>query len=133
MKNQIERPNQTHNTALHWGISKAQDTYGYNIASLNTPMGRVRTCGGGEDMTGKVLGGYLERLLTDEQKQTALDAGCYGIGKDNTGFYIEGACGVNSMIKLAKKAGWQVEHLYNYDRKGRVKETVGFKFTPIED
>lgn len=131
MKNQIARPTHTHNVDLRWGVSKAQDTYGYPLVSLNTPMGRVRSCGGGYDMIGTVVGDYLERLLTDEQKQKALDFKCYGIKKHGDTISIDGACGISCMIEIARFGGWYIQHLYSYDRKGYVKDTIGFQFTPI--
>ena len=111
---------------VKWSVSRGRDTYGYNICRINTANKSYKTMGGGYDMVGTVLGDYLSDLLTDDEKQNALDAQMYGIGKHNGTFYIDGGVGEKCMVKLAKSAGYSVTSLYSYDRKGRAKETIGF-------
>ena len=57
--------------ALKHGISRGQDTFGYNLVTLadNDTGKRFRTCGGGYDMVGTVFGKWLQdnhqnKLLT---------------------------------------------------------------------
>lgn len=111
---------------VKWSVSRGQDTYGYNICRINTRNKSYKTVGGGYDMLGTVLGDYLSDLLTDSEKQAALDANMYGITKREGVFYIDGGCGESCMIKIAKSAGYSIKSVYSYDRQGRVKDTIGF-------
>lgn len=53
--------------SIKWTTSKARDSYGYNLVTLRE-NGRVkaRTCGGGYDMAGTVLGEYIARKFSAE-------------------------------------------------------------------
>lgn len=115
-----------HYLQIKYGISRAVDTYGYNRVSIHSPIGKFYTVGGGYDMVGTVLGDYLTKLLTDEQKQSCLENGLYGIGKYNDEYYIDGECGLKSMLAIAKHSGYEVTELYSYDKKGRAKDLIGF-------
>lgn len=49
-----------------WTVSKARDTYGYNICSLYVNGAKVESCnGGGYDMKGAVLGNWIARTYAD--------------------------------------------------------------------
>lgn len=110
--------------------SKARDSYGYLRLTLSTPKGKFTTCGGGYDMAGELLGKYLATMLTDEQKQLAVDAKIYGITLYNGSYIIQGSCGVDCMMEIAQVAGWDITPLRDYTDKGIPAETIGYLFTP---
>jgi hypothetical protein len=62
-----------HVLKLKWTISRGRDTYGYTLASLkDTKTGKFyRTCGGGYDMRGTVLGEWLNDVFKEELKTIA--------------------------------------------------------------
>lgn len=121
---------QTHTAKIRYGISKAQDTWGYNTCSLQAFGKKFIAKGGNYDLLSTVLAEYLDFLLTDEQKEKALKAGLYGIRWYNDMYIIDG-CGVSTLQKIAKISGWKISETYSYDRKGRIKDTIGFIFEPI--
>jgi len=50
-----------------WTVSRARDTYGYNICSLYVNGKKVSGCnGGGYDMKGTALGAWVEMRFKDE-------------------------------------------------------------------
>ncbi len=50
-----------------WTVSKARDSYGYNICSLWIDGKKVSSCnGGGYDMKGTALGNWMAQGFTDE-------------------------------------------------------------------
>lgn len=50
-----------------WTVSRAQDSYGYNICSLRVDGEKVASCmGGGYDMKGKALGNWFARAYPKE-------------------------------------------------------------------
>jgi len=56
-------------STLHfkWTISRARDSYGYNIVTLKVNDIKKSACnGGGYDMMGTVLGNYIARTFKDE-------------------------------------------------------------------
>lgn len=77
----------TFSLQLSWGISKGRDTYGYNICRLDAPgyypknsgtdnppfvqPKRYRCSGGGYDMTGTVVGNWLQSRYQDRLMQLA--------------------------------------------------------------
>lgn len=129
--------------AISWSTSRGRDTYGYNICRLDDKKAkqRFRTCGGGYDMLGTVFGEWLENTyqekLVELFRNTPLsDAGCSAPGymknKDYSGAVItpkgkvtlNGACGINCMIRIAEAAG--IEVTQDYNKKGH---TVGYFIT----
>ena len=59
-----------YNLKFKWTVSKAVNTYGYNICSLFVNGQKVSSCnGGGYDMQGTCLGDWLEREFEDELLQ----------------------------------------------------------------
>ena len=116
------------NLSIVWSVSRGRDTHGYNICRLHGENKSYKVMGGGYDMVGSLVGEYLTDLLTDEEKQSAVDAKLYGIRKSDNGFHIDGACGISSMKAIAEHAGYKIETTYSRDRKGRIKETNGFWF-----
>lgn len=64
---------------ISWSVSRGRDTYGYNICRLDdTDTGkRYRTCGGGYDMLGTVLGEWLADRYQDRLRGISDRAGSY--------------------------------------------------------
>lgn len=55
---------------IRCGISRARDTYGYNIVTLYADDRRVASCmGGGYDMRGTVFGDWFKEAYQSELKQ----------------------------------------------------------------
>lgn len=138
--------------ALSWSVSRGRDTYGYNICRLDdTSTGeRFKCMGGGYDMRGTVFGEWLEacyqdRLLAMKDRANYRRAtvgvsvpanredSLYGmayIEKDNR-ISLDGACGLECMIRIAEAIGLEVERDYiaNGRRRG---ETVGWYVSEAE-
>lgn len=136
--------NQINHLVLSWSVSKGRDTYGYNICRLDDRNNgqRYRTIGGGYDMIGTVFGewlqeNYQEKLqeikarshyITDEKGTGSNPRSdrLYGMRwkTDNT-VSLDGACGIESMIRIAEAIGLEVER--DYIKKGKRRgETVGW-------
>lgn len=118
---------QTTYLPLSWSVSKGRDTYGYNICRLDGDTKRYRCSGGGYDMVGTVVGQWLEdvhqsrlQLLATHGPQGApvLEDCGYGVAgyKRRADLYglvfdpkgrarLDGACGIESIIKVAAAAG----------------------------
>ena len=142
--------------SVKWSISKAQDTYGYNICTvINDDNGeRFKCLGGGYDMLGTSLANFIEKEYQNQLYQNADKAyslwgypeniqdsakqGFYGMSAHYqnglvTHVTLDGACGINAIERIIKEVlGLTLERKYNYDRKGRVKDTVGFYLYPSE-
>lgn len=121
---------------IKYSISKAKDTYGYNVITLVDEKGKkFKTCGGGYDMIGTVVGEWLfanykdkliEMLIPYPQGEQLTDNDNYGwfLAKSTNQYYIDGACGIDCMIKLARKIGLKINRLHsNSDRRGY---TIGY-------
>lgn len=127
---------------ITWSVSRAQDSYGYNICRLdsNTTGKRYKTCGGGYDMVGTVFAKWLE-AEHQEKLQTlfnGLDATpyastgwlqvkeFYGMFKRQGGsIRLDGGCGIESMINIAKAIGLDPER--EYKKTGRNRgQTIGY-------
>ena len=141
---------------VKWTISKAQNTYGYNICTvINDDNGeRFKCLGGGYDMLGTSLANFIEKEYQNQLYQNADKA--YSLrgypeniqDRAKQGFYgmtahyqnglvthvtLDGGCGINSIERIIKEVlGLTLERKYSYDRKGRVKDTVGFYLYPSE-
>lgn len=133
---------------ISWSTSRGRDTYGYNICRLDDRETgkRYRCNGGGYDMIGKVFGDWLADYYQADLKKIAsravyhynkqesskgrvasdkLDA-LYGMTANTLGsevYYVslDGACGIESMIRIAEAIGLEVQREYN--KKGH---TVGY-------
>lgn len=132
--------NNTNQLTLSWSTSKGQDTYGYNIARLDSYNSgkRYRTCGGGYDMVGTVIGHWLMAEHHEALKALAASLGVTpekGQRKELTGFYgawvcqdgriyLDGACGDSCMWRIAEAIGLKSQRTFN--RKGH---TTGFIVT----
>ena len=128
---------------ISWSVSRGQDTYGYNICRLDDVRTgkRYRTCGGGYDMIGSVLGEWLEdrfqeelrALVADLPKQKYGGTSYMQISEEiNPKYYgltispdgkvcLDGACGVSSMQQIGRALGLNFQWLCN--RKGH---TTGY-------
>lgn len=115
---------------ITYSVSRGRETYGYNIVTLKSPNGKFRAMGGGYDMLGTVFGKWLETILTVADLKKAKTDGLYGVTLrcDDT-YALQGGCGLECMIDVAKHCGYTVKKLYSYDRKGRVKDVIGFTIT----
>lgn len=131
--------------ALSTSVSKGRDTYGYTIVRLDdTNKGeRFKCMGGGYDMVGTVfaewlVANYQDRLLTlkdranyqvllSGRKTADRDDSIYGMTyheKDNR-VHVDGACGIDCVLKIADLIGLDVER--DYIAKGRRRgETIGY-------
>lgn len=119
-----------------YGVSKGRNTYGYRIVSLYVNgQKEYSTNGGGYDMRGSVLGRYLTNKFQDELMQNkdlantthiqnekhewsaqTKGEGLYGMSllvpqKLKEHVSLDGACGMNSMIRIAEAIGLKVEYL----------------------
>ena len=65
--------------SISWSTSRGVDTYGYNICRLddNRTGKRYRTCGGGYDMVGTVIGEWLADVYQSELQAIGHRAGSY--------------------------------------------------------
>ena len=141
---------------VKWTISRAQDTYGYNICTvINDDNGeRFKCLGGGYDMLGTSLANFIQKEYQSELMQNSGKAyslrghpeniqdttkqGFYGMTSHYqnglvTHITLDGGCGINSIERIIKEVlGLTLERKYSYDRKGRVKDTVGFYLYPTE-
>lgn len=145
--------------SLKWSVSRAQDTYGYNVVKLidNDTGEAFKTCGGGYDMVGTVLADWVEKNYQTELMQKAALAHTHyneactveKFRKEASGFYgmtanykkdiglssvtLDGGCGISSIERILKEVlGLTLERIYSRDRKGRVKDTIGFYVYPNE-
>jgi hypothetical protein len=126
--------------SISWAISRGKYTQGHNICRLDTPNGRYKCLGGGYDMIGTVVGDwlqatYLDRLTTikdrfDPKHKGYLYGGrCYSDGE----VQLDGACGYESMLTLAKAINVV---LTSDSIKGRIKGifvTEGPPYGSLED
>lgn len=120
-----------------WSTSRGRDTYGYNICTVrDTKRGTRFSCnGGGYDMQGTSFGNWLQetypkRLLEIAARSHSVsdqdgyhDGGgdlygmVYIVGNDSIS--LDGACGLSSMLNIAKAIGLEVESVYS--RKGHLE------------
>lgn len=146
MKNKINK------LSLSWGVSKGRDSFGYPICRLDDRNNgrRFRTNGGGYDMIGTVFGKWLEanyqkELLNIQGNAFMIWSAKFGLieNKGDNRFYgmthdqiqnrvyLDGACGMESMIQIAEAIGLEIER--DYIAKGsRRGETIGW-FVQVKD
>ena len=136
-----------HTLKITHGTSRARDTYGYNTVTVTDEAGRKFKCmGGGYDMTGTVFGEWLA-----DTHQTELRAWAAALGAtadengrtpvpDHYGAFLvpaskhvplasrvllDGACGIESMLRIAKALGLKLERTYKPSGPSR-GETTGW-------
>lgn len=95
-----------------WGVSRGTYTYGYNICTCYFGGYKVGRCnGGGYDMKGVSLAEFINAAYKEEL--LALDnADLYGLNRAKEYAYVDGACGIDCMIKILKALGFVVEYFY---------------------
>lgn len=127
-----------HRLDITWSTSRGRDTYGYNICRLDDDITglRFRTCGGGYDMVGTVFGQWLERTYPEKLRALAsgvklVDCGYAVKGwKKHPDLYgltfapdgaprLDGACGIESMRRIAEACGFEVE--WSGNKKGHTR------------
>lgn len=120
--------NQINHLSLSWSVSKGRYTYGYSICRLDDRNNghRFRTIGGGYDMIGTVFGEWLQHYYHPELLKIR-DGGFYGMTyrADKNQVTLDGACGIESMIRIAEAIGLDVQR--DYIATGRRRgETIGW-------
>jgi hypothetical protein len=136
-----------HHLKISWSTSKGRETYGYNICRLDDSLTgkRYKTCGGGYDMNGTVFADWLQDCFQSELmalkdrayyvddghslSTPARPASFYGM-YDNTrskkgNITLDGGCGLESIIKIAKAIGLEIQRecIQTGKRRG---ETIGW-------
>lgn len=104
------------NLVVRWTVSKARDTYGYNVVTLISGKSKYRAMGGGYDMVGTVFAQWLWANYKDVVIEKIKDRKeeFYGFREYTNGEYnIDGACGLDCMVKIAKEIGLKVSKLYH--------------------
>ena len=137
---------ETNFLSITWATSRGMNSYGWNICRLDDRATdhRFRTCGGGYDMIGTVLGEWLAATYQDRLRAIGARAGSYyskasghkshrtadnmrpltgylyGMTRnDDTGTVtIHGACGTESVRAIADAIGVGLTATYN--RRGHV-------------
>lgn len=116
---------QSNYLALSWSTSRGQDTFGYNICRLDDRATdkRYKCMGGGYDMVGTVVAEYLQeafqvQLLVASESVTGL----YGAKAYSGKVVIDGACGLESIKRIAEAIGVTITNNYNK----RKERTEGF-------
>ena len=112
-----------------YGVSRARDTYGYNIVTLTSNHGKkFRAMGGGYDMHGQVLGDYVQFNESPDRLRAVADADDtlpVTVSPDGK-VIVLGASGETSVMRLMRALGWEVRAIRSFDRKGRVKAIIGY-------
>lgn len=129
--------------SISWTTSRGRDTYGYNICRLDSRASgaRYRTCGGGYDMIGTVFGDFLAAEHQDALRQLAAESvpyaqtshrchpELYGLFfRADGSAYCDGACGIESMRRIAEAIGLEVQ--WEGNKRGH---TIGYFVCPREE
>lgn len=108
------------NLEIRWSISRGRETFGWTICTLWEGKKRYSTNGGGYDMTGTVFAEWLWANYKDEiiakVKPDGEEGGLYGFFHRYDRYYIDGACGLDCMERIAKAIGLNVQKVYNKSR-----------------
>lgn len=124
-----------------WSTSRGYETYGWNICRLDSSRtgNRYRTCGGGYDMKGNVLGQYIAETFQEELQALKHETveyvhgrlehpELYGLFYNKDGVaYCDGACGESSMVNILKRLGVKVDYI-RQGRPGRMTH-IGYTLT----
>lgn len=109
--------------SLKWRVSRAPDTYGYNICTLtdNFTDKEYKCIGGGYDMVGTVFGHWLQDVYAARLcQQAAVIKDHYGVSLRGEQVCLNGACGIESMVKIARTLDLTIQ--YDITRG----QTIGF-------
>lgn len=135
---------QIHSVSITWSTSRGRDTYGWNIcrATSRQTDKTYRTMGGGYDMVGTVIGEWFASEYQAELKQLAHEnlegfkpyglsgstlhnGAFYGMYiKANGTVYLDGACGLECMLRIIEACGFEYQRQYNPRTKS--KTTTGY-------
>lgn len=121
---------------FRWGVSRGEDTYGYNLCSLYVDGKKVAmTSGGGYDMKGAAFAMWMRKTFIGEIMKLEGNTGSndkpggyYGLSfgrpkKDGSGWQshkryqegdeisLDGACGMGSMERILGAIGWEYRKL----------------------
>lgn len=137
--------NTINHLSLSWSVSRGRETYGYNICRLDdrNEGQRYKCMGGGYDMVGTVFAQWLcanyqielcnlnikaNRFYSkSEGHQPNPNGVYYGMTYyvDENRIHIDGACGLECVMKIAADIGLEIER--DYIAKGRRRgETIGW-------
>lgn len=73
---------------------------------------RVMARGSGYDKKGTLLGKVLMIILSQDELEQAYKDGLYAVAYiPSKGYQIRGECGVGSISRIAKRAGWNVDDI----------------------
>lgn len=108
-------------------ISKARDTKGYNVVTIWDGNTRYKAIGGGYDMLGTAFAKWLwvhyrQRIeatlkyINYDVPECEREQGFCGYFYKNGFTWINGGCGLETMLRIAKLIGLNVSR--NHDRKG---------------
>lgn len=140
----------TTHLSLSWGTSRGRETYGYTICRLtDDSTGKVYRCmGGGYDMAGTVFAAWLQDVHQDALVSIA-DRAYYRAGTEWTTpdadrgdlygmraslkpenlrplhVYLDGGCGLDSIMRIAKAIGLEVTREFRHSGRNR-GETTGW-------
>ena len=111
---------------IDWSVSRAKATQGYNVCRLTdtATQKRYRTCGGGYDMVGKVIGEWLSDRYQDKLETLAERFASFNGIRRNTvtgKITLDGGHGVEAMSRIAEAIGLTLSPVPN--RRGH---TVAF-------
>lgn len=117
------------NMQIKWTVSRGRETYGWNICTATIDGKKYRCSGGGYDMLGTVVGMYIKdqyqaELLAKQSEVTAL----YGARLYNGKICIDGACGLDCMLDIAKVINLDYQKVI--DSKGNITNIL---FEPAGD
>lgn len=101
-----------HHLIVKHTVSRARDTYGYNVVTIWEGNSRYRAIGGGYDMLGACFGNWLQNTYYERLKKLK-ESGeeYYGLSQSRIGpfgVYLDGACGLECMVKIAARIGLEV-------------------------
>lgn len=106
---------------IRYTTSRGADTYGWNICTLRIDGRRIASCkGGGYDMRGTCLAGWIEKQFPDELRRLS-PAEFYGLSfwdqrakkfrkRWRPGYIVglDGGCGWNSMERILNAIGFRL-------------------------
>ena len=112
--------------SFKWAVSKARDTYGYNVVTLRANGRKVAQCDGGNyDMEGTCLGLWVQehfkRELLKFNYNEEGDSDFYGLRFYNDKPRINGACGWSTVEVILKELGYFFD---TYTYKTNLKEYI---------
>lgn len=106
---------------VSWSVSRGRNTYGYNICRLDDygTGKRYRCNGGGYDMQGTVFAEWLQDQYQKRMQATNITQ-LYGAYRHTDGtISLDGACGLESMLAVARAIGLDVQS--EYSRRGALR------------